>query len=256
MTINNLHKPHNLRENVLQRIHRERLVMKPRLYFTLKLTALILVVLAILGISIFLINFIFFSIRINNQDTLLGFGPRGFTTFLHFFPWSWFIIDLILIAGLQWILRRFRFGYKIPALYLLAGICAISALVGIALDKGTNINDRILRRAEVHRLPAPFIGLYGQVRKPFRPKSGVCKCMIVSIDKNVLIVEDTRSGTTTIRKIILPMDDARATSTLLEIGDSIFIAGDERDDIIYAFGIRKIGDHPQIFKQKVENVIK
>ncbi len=222
--------------------------MRPRLYFTVKLVILAVIALAVLLISIFIFNFILFSIRLNSHDVFLGFGPRGFLTFLYFFPWSWLIVDLILIGGLEWLLRRFRFGYKIPILYLLAGILFATVALGFVFDRGTDWNDRMLRRAELHHPPLPFNfhaeemfeGVYRQARRPLPPRSGICKCIIVSIEKNVLTAQDTRTGTTTVLTIVLPLNDPHATTTSLEVGDIVFIAGDRENDSIRAFGVRKM----------------
>src|SRR5690348_1082993 len=110
----------NMKQDIMNRIKSGELDMRPRIYFMLKLAALIVLMVATLVVSIFILTFILFSIRINSQDVLLGFGSRGLTTFLRFFPWGLLFIDIALIFLSQHLLRQFRFGYRIPALYVLA----------------------------------------------------------------------------------------------------------------------------------------
>ena len=136
--------------------------MRPRLYFVLQVAALLALAFLALGISVFIINFILFSVRLNRIDTLLGFGPRGWGAFVRFFPWTLLLADVGLIALLEWLLRRFRFGSKIPVLYLLGGLLFVTILTGAVLDRGTPFNDDLFKiRAG---LPAPFRLIYIQAR--------------------------------------------------------------------------------------------
>jgi len=152
----------NLKEKILSDIRSGQVHMRPRFYFVLQVAALALLAFVVLVISVFIFNFILFSIRINHVDTLLGFGPRGWGAFIQFFPWTWLLVDILLIAVLEWLLRTFRFGTKIPALYLLGALVAVTLVAGLAIDKGTPLNDDLLQRHA--GLPPPFGDLYSHVR--------------------------------------------------------------------------------------------
>ncbi len=232
----------NMRDRILEKIESRELSMRPKIYFTLKIAALVVVALATLIISIFIFNFILFSIRINSHDSLLSFGPRGITTFIFFFPWWLLLFDIALVALLEWLVRSFRFGYRVPILYLLLGILALTTLTALALDRGTDLNDRLLVRADHHEL---FFAdeFYEGARRPM-PGSGVCICTITGIEGSTLTVADSRSGTTTSLTVLLPANDPRATTSELLVGDTVFIAGDVDDGVIRAFGVRKL--HPGV----------
>jgi hypothetical protein len=236
-----MNEQHNepIKDQLLDRIKKGEVVMRPKFHFTLKVLATALVAFAVLVISVFIFNFILFSIRINHHDTLLSFGVDGLVAFLFFFPWLLLLVDILLIALLEWLLRQFRFGYTIPVLYLLAGIVVMTAVTGFALDRGTPFNDRMIERAR--HLPAPVGDFYDGARKPWRKGSGLCHCEIVSIDENRLIASDLRKGTTTLQ-VVLPFDDDRATTTGLKVGDVVLIAGREKEGTLYAFGIHKLDD--------------
>ncbi len=231
----------SLKEKLLKDIRAGEVSMRPRVYFTLKLAVLIATALSILAITVFIINFIFFSIRLNGHETLLGFGSQGFGAFLFFFPWPLLVLDIGLIALLQWLVRKFRFGYHIPVLYLVAAAVFGATLIGFALDRGTSFNDRVFEKRG--HLPPGMRGFYDGARKPPRLGSGICRCSILSIEGNTLIVEDTRpvadGGATTTLTVVLPSDSRRATTTNLSVGDVIFIAGEEKDGVIQAFGVKK-----------------
>ena len=229
------HNPHNLKERLLQKIAAREISMRPRTYFTAQVAALSFVALCVLLLSIFIFNFLFFVVRLNGHDALLGFGARGFAEFVRFFPWELLLIDALLIFALQWMLRAFRLGCQTPVLYLVGGLLAASAVLGAAIDR-TPLNDRLLDESDKHHLGA-FGDLYGHARRPPPLNEGVCLCTITAIAGNMLIVQDDRATTTL--TIILPENDARATTTDLKVGDTILIAGDRDGSTITAFGVRK-----------------
>lgn len=153
---------HNLKDRILGEIRQGKVNMRPRLYFTLTVAALVLVSFVVLVISVFIFNFILFSIRLNHQDSLLGFGPRGWGVFLAFFPWTLLLIDIALVLVLETLLRRFRFGYRVPVLYLLGGLVCLTVLTGAVLDRGTAFNDQLFERR--HELPPPLENFYVRAR--------------------------------------------------------------------------------------------
>jgi hypothetical protein len=230
--------PTNMRERLLQKIELQELSMRPKVYFTLRVVALVLLALAVLVVSILILNFILFSLRINSHESLLSFGPRGVLVFLQFFPWWLLLLDVALISLVEWLLRGFRFGYKIPVLYLLLGVIAITTVSALLIDRGTNVNDRLLGRADRHELP--FVGEFIEHARQPRPGSGVCVCRITAIAGNTITVADQRTGSTTSLTIVLPENDPRATTTMLEVGDTVVIAGDVDEGVIHAFGVHKI----------------
>lgn len=238
------HKHHDeehvsLRDTVVARIKTGQVSMRPRLYFTLQIVAVALTAFAVLLVSIFIFNFILFSIRINSHDVFLSFGPRGIVAFLVFFPWPLLAMDIGLIVLLEWLVRKFRFGYRLPILYLLGAILALTFFAGLALDRATPFNDRLMVRAGGPGLPPPIGMLYRGSERPLH--DGICRCVIIAIDGNTLTAESRglNAGTTTL-KIVLPENDPRATTSALAVGDTVFIAGDRDGDTIQAFGVRKI----------------
>ena len=227
-----------MKDEILRKIHADTLRMRPKLYFTLQVAALVIIVLVILVVSVFICNFILFSIRINSHDALLGFGTRGLLSFLRFFPWPLLILDGGLIILLQWLVRQFRFGYKSPMLFLFLAIILMTGAVGLILDRETPLNDMLLRGSDEHRLPPFFSDVYGHARHLPLSDEGFCKCTISAIEGNTLYVIDAQSTTTL--TVLLPQDDAYATTSGLIVGDTVLIAGDRDGSVIEAFGVRKV----------------
>jgi hypothetical protein len=231
----NHEQPKSAKDRILERIRQGERPMRSKAYFVARIIALALVALAVLAISIFLANFILFGIRINSHDALLGFGPRGLLLFVRMFPWPLLIIDIGLIILLEWLLRKFRFGYKSPVLYLFIGIIALSASAGFLIDRETDVNDRLLNRADRHELPG-FDDVFEGARHAPPPGTAACHCTITAINGNILQATGFEQGTTTLRTLIVRPEDPVLST--LNVGDTIFAIGDEDGATIHVFGIK------------------
>ncbi len=229
----------NMKDTILGKISSGTVKMHPRYYFMLRIAALVLVSIAILLITVFICNFLLFSIRINSTDSYLFFGPRGWGAFFSFFPWDLFAIDVVLVGVLLLLMRQFKFGYKSPILYVVLLLIAFTIAAGAFIDGTTDLNDRFLRAADNHHLPGPANMFYVSAHRLPPAGDGACRCMIVSINGKTLIVSDLRA-TSTQFMVTLPPDDPRATTSGLEAGDAVFIAGEREGSDINAFGVRKI----------------
>ena len=151
-----------LKDRILSQIRDGKVAMRPRAYFAAQVAALVVVALAALVVSVFIFNFIVFSIRINHVDSLLGFGPGGWLAFVTFFPWTLLVLDVLLVLVLEWLVRKFSWGYKVPALYLLAGLLALTFVTGALVDRATPLNDQLWRGR--HGLPPPLRVIYIDAR--------------------------------------------------------------------------------------------
>lgn len=228
------------RDEILSRIKQEGVAMKPRLFFTAQIIAIAATALATLVVSVFIFNFILFSIRINSHDAFLAFGPRGFLAFLRFFPWPFLLADIGLIILLEWLIRQFRFGYRMPIAYVVGGILALTLVLGLTLDRGTFLNDHLMQNAGGPGIPPPIGRMYRDARNG--PHDGICRCTVTAIDGNMLTVEDYRNGATSTFTVILPENDRRATTTGISVGDVVMVAGDRNGNEIRAFGVKKAMD--------------
>lgn len=227
----------NIKDEILRKIEAHELSMRPKVYFTLKVVVFTLLAFAVLVVTVFIFNFILFFFRLNSLAMLPGFGARGFIAFIRFFPWEFLLLDILLIFALQWVVRKFRFGYKTPTLYVLGGLVVVTALCGFIIDRGTYFNDFLLHRADEQRLPMPFGKMYMQARHSLQT-SGICRCLIVAINGNIVTVKDFDGSLP--YTIVLPENSRRATTTYLKIGDRVFIAADVKSGVIHAFGLKKI----------------
>jgi hypothetical protein len=225
----------NLKDTLLSAIEEKHLAMRPRSYFILHVIAMALLAMLVLMVTVLIINFISFSIRINGHDSLLSFGPQGIGEFIHIFPWWLLGIDLILIALLELLVRSFKFGYRIPVLYMVLAIVLLSGTIGLVLDRGTTVNDHFLNDADHHRLPGPLNEAFKGVREA--PHPGTCNCTVTGIQGNVLSADDVDPDSTTHYTIIVPMSDPLLPT--IKVGDVVFAFGTQQGtSTISAFGLR------------------
>lgn len=225
----------NFRERVLERIKDNKVEVYSKAHFTFRIILLAIVAVFTLAISVSILNFVFFSVRISGRGTLLDFGPRGFWFFLAVFPWILLLVDIILISVLEWLVRKFSFGYRKSVLYMFMAIFAVIVSLSIFLSQGTNLNDALFHRGNANRAAGPFGALYDYARRPPQD-GGMCQCTITAIDGNTLTAKDVNAPLPIVVTIILPSD--YSAKKALSVGDTIFVAGDRiNSSTIRAFGI-------------------
>lgn len=230
----------NMKDNLLKKIRTNEITMRPKYYFIIKIVLIAVVSIIVLVVSVAIFNFISFTTRINGHDSLLGFGLRGFIFFLELFPWLLLIIDIVFVVLLEWLLRRFRFGNKIPVLYLLIAILIIAVSVGLVIDRGTSFNDNFLNHADQHHLPMLLNNYFENARQlPSLEGNSTCKCIITAINGNVISAQDIDFVVPKPMTIVLSLPGSNAT-TSFSIGDVIFVAGRRHGNIIEAFGVSKL----------------
>ncbi len=209
--------------------------MRSRAVFVLKSIALVFLSVLVFLTTTLIVNFIIFSIHIQNTDAFLGFGPRGWYAFLIFFPWRLLVIDALGIILLIMLLRTFRFGYRIPLLYMGGAVLIAATLFGFALERHTPMNDMLIREANRPEMPRPIPTLFNRLHTP-PPGEGRCHCEVVSItDATHLEVRDVVTDEPFTAVI---QDDAHGTTSNLKIGDMVFMGGEMHDGVFQVFGIR------------------
>ena len=163
---------------------------------------------------------------------MISFGDHGLLTFIRLFPWTLFFLDTILILFAGWLARSFRFGYKIPVLYLTIGVIAVMTLGGVIIDQGTPLHYILLKNAENHNLPM-FENMYRKVRRPPPYREGIYRGVITSVNDNIFTVEieSETDETTATFNVILPPSQKTPS---IKVGDNIFIAGEMENGNIHA----------------------
>jgi len=233
MEHNEPNKTNTASSKVLDKIRGHQLTMRPRFYFTLKSIALAVVAVLTLLLTVSIGSFILFSIRTSYETSLLGFGPSGLLIFLQLFPWPLLFLDIACIVLLEWMLRKFRFGYRSPLLYLLFGLVVIILSASSVIDTD-HLSDSILRGA--HDIDLPIVGdFYNQGRRPPAPGSGACPCVVLGISGNTLTMQENIPNELP-KQVTVILPPGAATSSI-HVGDKLFIVGTFNNGTLNAFGI-------------------
>lgn len=151
--------PTDIKSRILSRIKSGDVEMHSHSYFTLKLAALTVVSLLALVVSVLLLTFILFTIRINIFHPHGPFAPGALFFFTHFFPWHLLLLDVLLVASAEWLLRSFRFAYQRPVLFVLFMLLALALASAMFIDR-QGFNDVMLDRSHHQSLPPPFNDMY------------------------------------------------------------------------------------------------
>lgn len=228
------------KDAVLEKIRAGAVTMRPKFYFILKAFVVALVAVLILALSIFLASFIFFSFRLNGSDSLLSFGPRGVMTFFQIFPWVLAILDIALIAFLEWLLRRFRFAYSRPMLYILIALIAVVTALSLLVASGTRFHDQLLEHADRDELPLPLGAFYEGAREKPQAELGVFRGEVTEVREDTFVItnddtdQDEDDGTW---EVAFPEDFDHEG---IDIGDRVFVAGDHDGEEVSPYGVKVI----------------
>jgi len=235
---------------LLERIQSNDLAPRSRTYFRLRFAAFVLVALVALVVTVFLSSFILFSLRASGDASLIGLGPRGWQVFLALFPWNLFMLDVILILIVEQLMRTFRFGYRVPVLYLFLGVACLMLVCGIAVNE-TSFHTRLLVAADHHGLPVPFTGFYENARQALPSGYGIYRgtvtgmngtgTLMVSLDTEGTGGQQTGNVGSMLVTVILP-----STGGTLPVmsGDRVFIMGMLSQGQIQAEEIIDANDQP------------
>lgn len=239
---------HTVRDDVLAKIEKQEVLMRPKWSFGLQLAALSFLVFITFALSVFICNFIIFHLSESGRTALLGFGPEGYVSFLEFFPWGLLIIDIVFLFATHRLAKTFEFGYKRPGAYLIFGLALVILTSGAIVNGFTSFNTELRRQAEAGHLPSPIRDLYDQARRPPPSGRGVCRCEIVAISSETLTLKNPDDGT--LFTVVLPPE--RFSKETFEVGETIFIAGKVQKDSVRAFGIKREDRRKEFEKERKE----
>ncbi len=129
-------------KSIIEKIKKGEIKMRPKWHFILKTLLVILGAVVACLFALFLVSFIFFSVR----------GARGPLPALFALPWILVFLSVILIVVLELLVRYFSFGYRRPILYTVLGIIIV-VMLGSMLISRTRMHYFFLEREERGEFP-------------------------------------------------------------------------------------------------------
>ena len=239
MNFMNENENNNIKSLVLEKIQTGKISMRPRFYFMLKVVSLVFVSVLTLLTSSLLVSFIIFSLVSSGKLFLFGFGFRGFLIFFLLFPWPLLLIEIALILLLEWLIKKFKFGYR-TSLSRLVFVILLMSIVMSVLIIITPLHDGLQHRAEKRSLP--FVGdYYRGIRRP-APGQEIFRGTVSSIGTSSFLLNqivDIDDGTSSLRYVVvLPPDVFQGV--MPAVGDTVFVAGHLLpDNTVQTYGFQK-----------------
>ena len=232
--------PKDIQRTVLDKIRKREVVMRPKVYFVLKIIFVAAISVVAFLLSIYVASFIFFSLHESGEQFLLGFGFRGILIFISLFPWWALIVVILLIFAVEYFIHRFRFVYRVSLSKVFAAALLLAIVLGVVLDFSP-LHTVMLELSDKGQLPI-FGGAYESIRAPHRDQ-GVFRGIVDSISpkENTFVIShddfdnDQDDGVYT---VIAPQG---FSTNSLKIGDRVYVAGIFSQNTINAYGIEPFG---------------
>lgn len=224
----------DLKKIILAKIQKKEISMRPRLYFVARVALVILLSLLIFIMAVFVLSFIFFSVHESGEQFLLGFGRQGFLTFLSLFPWITFVFTLGLVLLLEWLLRRFKFGYHISLSRIFLYLLVVTVFFSMIFTR-IPVHTQFEKMAEGGRLPV-IGGIYDDIHDSHQDK-GVVRGFVSAIEGNTFVLscdDNDRDRDDGIWTVIIP---PHFDITTIQRGERVYVAGSVKDQTITAYGI-------------------
>lgn len=124
-----------LKDILLTKIETGTLRQKPRWQFILLAVCSIVGITLLLVTALYIVSFIALITREQGFLSLIGFGGKGLFIFLHEAPWALLILLITITVILYIIIKHYSFGYKKPAIYMLAAIACIIAFISFSISQ-------------------------------------------------------------------------------------------------------------------------
>ena len=207
-------------------------------YFVTQVIVIAIVLVSALVLSVFVLSFAIFGVHESGEEFLLGFGQQGILTFFALFPWGAAIADIALFVLAEWLIRQFKFGYRIPVLRAMFGILIFATLGGVIVNL-TPLHTTLLRMAEKNKLP--ILGEWYESIFASHSDRGVFRGTIDVIQGNQFVMahdDNDRDADDGIWTVIPPSGFDMMTLTT---GERVYVAGTPvRQGVVQAYGIQRL----------------
>lgn len=230
-------KQNNLRDAILQKIQKGEVKMKPKYFFVLKVVVLFVILFVTVVTSVLLVSYTLFSLRAGGQVFLLGFGKRGLYEFFLVFPWLLLGLNVALLIFLDYLLKRFKFAYHNPIIYVFLGSLVVITSFG-SLVNFTSFHKSLMYRAEGIGLPVG--GRFYQGLRKSHEEYGIFRGEVLSLATSSFFVREDRISEGQKEVVFTVVLPPQAKISEIRVGDRVFVAGDVFDHEIRAYGIRKL----------------
>lgn len=159
------HKSDALETKISEAIKTGKLSMRPRWHFVLKAALGALGILLALSLLLFFASLLVFNLHAA-PPPVPGPRPLELLFFFRALPWTLILGSLLLVALVEYLLRKHQFGYRKPVLYTLIALLALTCLSVAALNR-VRAHERFYRFFDERETP-----VMGTFYRHFGPPSG------------------------------------------------------------------------------------
>jgi len=229
----------SISEEVLSKIKKGNIKMKPRIIFVIKLALLVLSTIIITFFALFVASFIFFTLRTSGMLLLPSFGPPGFKILFFSLPWVLILGLIALMTTSELFAKHFPFVYKKPILYSALVMVLIVFLGGFILNN-TGVHANLFQKTRDGRLPIiePFYREYGMPRL-----DGMHYGIVSQIENNGFRIKTPRQD----ELLISVLQSTKMPKSEIEEGDTVIILGKKNGNTVKADEVRKTNRDFDIF---------
>ena len=223
-------------DQILEKIKGDKVKMHSKHYFILELVAIILAIVAAVLLSLYLFSFTLFSLRQNGIWYLSGFGLSGVKASLFLIPWTIIFVVGLLVAGIEFLSRKFSFSYRRPVIYSIGGIILIVILGSFLIDKGTSLHPKFMERANEGRLPIGARGFYESFGVP--KGRDVHLGEVLEIEENIFQLRTRKREPL---RVIVTTKTIFPEGRDIKINDTVIVLGRcNKEGTIKAVGVKKV----------------
>ncbi len=221
---------------VITAIEHDKVVMRPKWHFILGIGLLISGTVLMALTVVFVVSFIFFSLRQNGSWFVSDFGLEGWQAFIVSLPWMLLVVAIIFIVILGLLVKKYSFAYGRPLLYSALGIVIVTSVTGFLISL-TSFHSSLLGEAENQHLPIAGV-MYRQYGHRDLDHIVIGRIMEKNQNTFALYSPDRKVFTIIITpRTIVPQEE-------LTIAEVVVVLGDRQGNTIKALGIKRLTGYP------------
>lgn len=216
-------------EKIIAEIQKEKIVMKPKIYFLLQGFMVFFGLVISFLATIYVVSLFVFFFKLRGAYNFPGFNLLAMKDLLLSLPIVIMLVATGLIVVLYWFSRRFAFTYRRPVILSLMGVILLVILGGFLVAAspvhynmykkfGKNLNGSVFFRT-----------LYAPENHP-PLKNSLIGEIVVATQREMKIITHTRS----VCPIVLLKPSAKSSRNSFVTGDWVFVYGRPEDASFYA----------------------
>jgi hypothetical protein len=123
-----------LETNIMNKIMKDEVKIKPKIYFVLISALSVLSVMVLSLLAAYSISILSLWVRIQNATGPAYGARRNLTALVDKFPWWAILFSIISLVIVIFVLKKFGSLYKVKVVYLISAVLFIAMVIGFALS--------------------------------------------------------------------------------------------------------------------------